>query len=80
MNSQRRVTAPPRKKVVVVTDSLRQDSPEKPHSIATVSGYGGTAPALSTKELRSISPFGSSAFAQAFYQSDLILPVLPGVG
>jgi hypothetical protein len=80
MSSQRRVTAPPEYKVEVVTDSLRPDSPGTPDSTATDPGHGCTAPAPPHKELRWIPPHGSRAFAQAFSPSDLILPVIPGVG
>jgi hypothetical protein len=80
MNLQRRVTAPPPNKVEVVTDSLRPDSPGRPVSMAADSGFGSTAPVLSTKDLRWVLSKKSSAFAQAFCLSDLILPVLPGVG
>ena len=80
MNSQRRATAPPQKKVEVVTDSLRPDSSGRPVSIATDSGRGRTAPEPSIKELRSATPHRLSAFAQTLLPSALILPELPGVG
>jgi len=78
MSSQRRVTAPPENKADVVTDSLRPDSPGTPRSLSA--DYGCTAPVSPPKEFRWIPPRGSSAFAQAFSPSDLVLPVIPGVG
>jgi hypothetical protein len=76
MSSQRRVTAPPRNKAEVVTDSLRADSLGTPASTDNLIA----APAPPHKEFRWIPPRGSRAFAQAFSPSDLILPSIPGVG
>ena len=79
MSTQRRVTAPPEKKVEVVTDSLRLESLGTPPSTETGPGRHRAAEVSPHKEYRWIPPHGSRAFAPGLL-ANLILPGIPGVG
>jgi hypothetical protein len=79
MSTQRRVTAPPEDKAVVVTDSLRLESLGKPASTETGPGQYRVMPVSPHKEIRWIPPLGSRAFAQGLL-ADLILPGIPREG